>query len=77
MKKWRHLSNATDDMLLAWHKCSARKKLQWLESMRQFYQKAVPVNKRLDHRLETYHKNPSAGSPWAKVKKRILSKKTS
>ena len=29
----------------------------------------------LDHRLEAHHKNPSVGSPWAKVKKRISSQK--
>jgi len=25
----------------------------------------------LDHRLDSYHKNPSAGSPWEEVRKRI------
>ena len=30
--------------------------------------------KELDQRLEAYHKNPSAGSPWTKIKKRILIK---
>ena len=29
----------------------------------------------LEHRLKVYHKNPSMGSPWAEVKKRILSQK--
>lgn len=31
--------------------------------------------KELDHRLNTYHKNPSVGSPWLEVKKKILSGK--
>jgi len=26
----------------------------------------------LNHRLKAFHKNPSAGSPWSEVKKRIL-----
>lgn len=46
IKKWTHLSNATDDMLIAWYKTSAFKKLQWLEETRQFYCKAVPKKKR-------------------------------
>jgi putative addiction module component (TIGR02574 family) len=25
----------------------------------------------LDHRFDSYHKNPSAGSPWEEVRKRI------
>lgn len=29
----------------------------------------------LNRRLNSYHKNPSAGSPWLDVKKRILSQK--
>ena len=29
----------------------------------------------LDRRLNAYHKNPSAGSPWAEIKKKILTKK--
>jgi len=29
----------------------------------------------LDRRLVAYHNNPSAGSPWKEVKKRILSRK--
>ncbi|MBI5185253.1 MAG: addiction module protein [Nitrospinae bacterium] len=28
----------------------------------------------LDKRLEAYHKNPNAGSPWSEVKKRIIEK---
>jgi putative addiction module component (TIGR02574 family) len=28
--------------------------------------------KELDKRLEAYHRNPSAGSPWLEVKRRIL-----
>jgi putative addiction module component (TIGR02574 family) len=40
---------------------------------------AIPLTdkqkKELDQRLSAYHKNPSAGSPWKEVKKRILSKK--
>ncbi len=28
----------------------------------------------LDRRLEAYHKNPKAGSPWSDVKKRIIGK---
>ncbi len=31
--------------------------------------------KELDRRLTAYHNNPSLGSPWKEVKKRILSKK--
>ena len=31
--------------------------------------------KELDRRLNAYHKNPSLGSPWKEVKKRILSRK--
>lgn len=31
--------------------------------------------KELDRRLTAYHHNPSAGSPWKEVKKRILSRK--
>jgi len=31
--------------------------------------------KELDGRIAAYHKNPSLGSPWKDVKKRILSKK--
>jgi len=37
---------------------------------------AVPLTEaqciELDKRLEEYHKNPKAGSPWVEVKKRIL-----
>ena len=29
----------------------------------------------LDAQLEKHHKDPSSGSPWVEVKKRILSKK--
>ncbi len=29
--------------------------------------------KELDRRIVAYHNNPSAGSPWEEVKKRILS----
>ena len=29
----------------------------------------------LDRRLNAYHKNPSEGSPWAEIKKKILFKK--
>lgn len=29
----------------------------------------------LDERLEAYHKNPDAGSPWEDVKKRIRGRK--
>ena len=40
---------------------------------------AVPMTQhekeKLDERLTAYHKNPSVGSPWLEVKKRILSKK--
>jgi len=36
---------------------------------------AVPLTERqkaeLDHRLEAYHRNPDAGTPWAKVRERI------
>lgn len=46
-KSWPHLSNVTDEMLLAWYKTSALKKLQWLEDVRQFYIKAVPKKKQL------------------------------
>jgi putative addiction module component (TIGR02574 family) len=28
----------------------------------------------LDRRLEAYHKNPKAGSPWSDVKNRIIGK---
>lgn len=31
--------------------------------------------KELDRRLASYRRNPSTGSPWADVKKRILSRK--
>ncbi len=38
---------------------------------------AVPLTSKekaaLDLRLEAYHKNPSAGSPWREIKKKILS----
>jgi putative addiction module component (TIGR02574 family) len=34
-----------------------------------------PQRKELDRRLKEYHKNPEAGSPWPKVKARILSDK--
>jgi putative addiction module component (TIGR02574 family) len=35
--------------------------------------KVTPSQKEeLDRRLKTFRKNPSAGSPWSKVKKRIL-----
>lgn len=27
--------------------------------------------KELDHRLDSYHKNPEEGSPWEQVRKRI------
>lgn len=41
--------------------------------------KAVPLTdnqkKALDQRLAAYHDNPSLGSPWKEVKKRILSRK--
>jgi len=40
---------------------------------------AIPLTdkqtKELDRRLAAYHHNPSAGSPWKEVKKRILSRK--
>ncbi len=36
---------------------------------------AVPLNedqkKELDHRLEAYHQNPDAGSPWIEVRERL------
>jgi len=36
---------------------------------------AVPISdsqrKELDHRLELYHSDPTAGDPWKAVKKRI------
>ncbi len=28
--------------------------------------------KELEKRLDAYHENPNAGSPWAEVKKRIM-----
>ena len=38
--------------------------------------KAIPLTekqkKELDRRLAAYHDNPSLGSPWKEVKKRIL-----
>lgn len=38
---------------------------------------AVPLTdkqkKELDRRLSAYHENPSLGSPWKEIKKRILS----
>lgn len=41
--------------------------------------RAVPLTlkdkEELDHRLDTYHKNPSVGSPWLEIKKKILSGK--
>ncbi len=40
---------------------------------------AIPLTdkqkKELDQRLAAYHNNPSAGSPWKEVKKRISSRK--
>ncbi len=40
---------------------------------------AIPLTdkqrKELDRRLDAYHHNPSAGSPWKEVKKRILCRK--
>ena len=40
---------------------------------------AIPLTekqtKELDRRLAAYHHNPSAGSPWKEVQKRILSRK--
>lgn len=33
------------------------------------------VKKELDKRLDSFHKNPSAGSPWEAVKQSILSTK--
>jgi len=40
---------------------------------------AIPLTekqrKELDRRLVAYHNDPSAGSPWKEVKKRILSRK--
>ena len=40
---------------------------------------AIPLTeqqrKELDRRLTAYHNDPSAGSPWKEVKKRILSRK--
>jgi len=39
---------------------------------------AVPLSeeqkRELDRRLEAYHRDPDAGSPWAEVKERILSR---
>ena len=29
----------------------------------------------IDERLEVYHRNPQAGSPWEEVKARIISRK--
>ncbi len=29
----------------------------------------------LDHRLEAYHKNPQAGSPWIQVKRKLNRRK--
>ncbi len=42
MKKWTHLSNTTDEMLITWSNSSALRKLQWLEDVRLFYKAAVP-----------------------------------
>ena len=40
---------------------------------------AVPLTQKekeeLDQRLNKYHKNPSLGSPWKEVRKKIISKK--
>ena len=42
---------------------------------------AVPLSedqkKELDRRLEAYHINPDAGSPWSEVKQRILNRSRS
>ena len=46
MKKWKYLSNVTDEMLLAWHKTSALKKFEWLEAMRKLRGLALPKEKR-------------------------------
>lgn len=29
----------------------------------------------LDHRLEAYHRDPAAGSPWAEVKARLMARR--
>ena len=40
---------------------------------------AIPLTdkqkRELDRRLDAYHNDPSAGSPWKEVKERILSRK--
>ena len=40
-----------------------------------FVPEAVPLSeeqkKELDRRLEAYHRNPDAGSPWVEVRERI------
>jgi len=42
---------------------------------------AVPLSedqkKELDRRLEAYHQNPDAGSPWSDVKQRIRNRSRS
>ena len=45
-KKWPHLTNTTDEMLLAWSKTSPLKKMQWLEEVRKLWGLALPKSKR-------------------------------
>ena len=46
MKKQSYLSNVSDEMLVAWYKTPAFKKLQWLEQMRQIWGLALSKKKR-------------------------------
>jgi len=61
-------------------KLSISERIQWVEDVWDSIvnvPEAVPLTeahkKELDARLEDYHKNPSNGSPWNDIKKKLLS----
>ena len=45
-KKWPHLTNVTDEMLIAWNKRTPYQKLKWLEEIRLFYKLTHSKRKR-------------------------------
>ena len=63
-------------------KLNVSERIQWVEDIWDsiaFIPEAVSLTekqkKELDQRIAAYHNNPSLGSPWKEVKKRILSAK--
>ena len=73
-----HKNISVSDVL----KLSVAERIQFVEDVWDsiaVIPQAVPLTpedkEELDHLLNAYHKNPSLGSPWLEVKKKILFRK--